>query len=306
MRFALSCVVVLASASLSCGAGLNQTNGVKLGEALAFAAAAGAAQVAEAAAEQRARNNAPVTRSSTGASLSPGCNNSGQYACLTVTPSSPGEASAGDTPDPEMDYEEARDYVLGYVNGVRKLNGVGPVVRDDSLDTFAQAGSDELAQDHRANQHMFEHAPELRPGSAEVQGPPDGSRPGPLQEQIGELLLAFMGEGPGGMHHDTLLRPEWRKLGVGIATRRADVLHSRLREVARAVVPRWRRLASVGFECLGRRPRRRRTRPKELEERDSADGHRLSNRRWSPPLESMPPPDHELQRGIFQVGWKRK
>jgi uncharacterized protein YkwD len=25
-----------------------------------------------------------------------------------------------------------------------------------------------------------------------------------------------MGEGPGGMHHDALLRPDWRKVGVGI------------------------------------------------------------------------------------------
>jgi hypothetical protein len=29
----------------------------------------------------------------------------------------------------------------------------------------------------------------------------------------------MMGEGAGGMHHDVLLRPEWHKLGVGIASR---------------------------------------------------------------------------------------
>ncbi len=217
MRLALPCAVAFPFVSLACGAGLNQSNGMKLGEALAFAAAAGAAQVVEAAAEQRARNNAPVTQSSTGANVSPGCGNSGQYACLTVTSSSP--AGGADEPsEPEMGDDEARNYVLGYVNGVRKLNGVGPLVRDDSLDAFAQAGSDELAADHRPNAHWVEHVRELRAASAEVQGSPDGARPGPLQEQIGESLLGFMGEGPGGTHHDTLLMPEWRKLGVGIVT----------------------------------------------------------------------------------------
>jgi hypothetical protein len=118
-----------------------------------------------------------------------------------------------------MDVDEAHEYVLGYVNGVRKLNGVGPVVRDDSLDAFAQAGSEELAQDHRQNQHMTDHAVELHASSGEVQGSPDGSRSGPLQDQIAEILLRMMGEGPGGMHHDVMLRPEWRKLGVGIVSR---------------------------------------------------------------------------------------
>ena len=184
-----------------------------MGEALAFAAVAGAAQVVESAAEQRARNNAPVTHAS-GLGVSPQCDNEGQYGCVSVS-------AAPTPPDPpqEMDVEEAHEYVLGYVNGVRKLNGVGPVVRDDSLDAFAQTGSEQLAQDHRQNQHMVDHAADLRAISGEVQGSPDGSSAGPLQDQIAEILLRMMGEGRGGMHHDTMLRPEWRKLGVGIVSR---------------------------------------------------------------------------------------
>jgi hypothetical protein len=187
---------------------------VKLGEALAFAAAAGAAQVAQSVAEQNARNNAPVTHSSTGASMSPGCDNDGQYSCVTVAP-----AASAAAPESEMGEDEARDYVLGYVNGVRKLNGVGPIARDPTLDAFAQAGSEQLAQDHRPNRHITEHGQELHAGSAEDQGSPDGSRPAPLQDQIAEILLGMMAEGQGGMHHDVMLRPEWRKLGVGIAHR---------------------------------------------------------------------------------------
>jgi uncharacterized protein YkwD len=213
--FATRCSVALACACLACGAGLNQSNGAKLGEALAFAAAAGAAQIAQSAAEQHARNGAPVTRSSTGVSVSPDCDNDSQYACLSVAAS----RFRGDSPEPEMDEDEARDYVLGYVNGVRKLNGTGALVRDRLLDAFAQAGSDQLVQDHRQNQHMVEHGRELRPGSAEAQGSPDGAPPGPLQDQIAEILLRWTGEGPGGMHHDTMLRSEWRKIGVGIVTR---------------------------------------------------------------------------------------
>jgi uncharacterized protein YkwD len=182
-----------------------------MGEALAFAAAAGVAQVAESAAEQNARNNAPV-RHASGLGVSPSCDNEGQYACVSVRPS----GSPPSTPAQEMTSADARDYVLGYVNGVRKLNGVPTVERAGALDDFAQAGSEELAQDHRPAQHWTEHAQEIGTRSAEVQGAPAGEAPGTLQDQLAAVLLQMTGEGPGGMHHDLLLRPEWRKLGVGI------------------------------------------------------------------------------------------
>ena len=199
----------------ACGPALTASNGTKMGEALAFAAVAGAAQVAQSAIEQNARNNAPVRHASMGLTASPDCDNGGQYPCVSVTPATGAPAET----DTEMSVDEARDYVLGYVNGVRKLNGVGwPVTRDPPLDAFADAGSDQLAQDHRPHQHMTDHAAEL-PGAGEVQGSKDGTRPGPLEDQLASVLLGMMGEGPGGMHHDLLLRPEWRRLGVGIVTR---------------------------------------------------------------------------------------
>lgn len=198
-------------------AGGPQSNSAKLGEALAFAAVAGAAQVAQSAIEQHARNNAPVTHAGGGVRATPDCDNQGQYGCVSVSaePNAPDERAA----EADMDVGEARDYVLGYVNGVRKLNAAGPLVRDDALDAFAQAGSEQLAQDHKPNGHMIEHARELQAASVENQGSPDGSRPGPLQDQIAAILLGMMAEGAGGMHHDAMLRPEWRKLGVGIVQR---------------------------------------------------------------------------------------
>jgi uncharacterized protein YkwD len=206
--------------AVACGAlacvppGAGASNGVKMGEALAFAAAAGAAQVAQSVAEQQARNNAPVTHAG-GAAVTPACDNQGQYACVSVAP---GEGPRpADAPERDMSEAEARDYVLGFVNGVRKLNGAPPLARDEALDAFAQAGSEQLAQDHRVGRHLAEHSTDLRATSGEVQGAPDGSPPGGLQDQLAEILLRMSGEGPGGMHRDVLLRADWRKLGVGIA-----------------------------------------------------------------------------------------
>jgi uncharacterized protein YkwD len=216
MRFAFSSVAALTWVCLACGAAIPTSNSAKMGEALAFAAIAGAAQVAQSAIERNARNNAPVTHAGGGVRAAPDCDNEGQYGCVSVSaePNGPGSA-----PEAEMDVDEARDYVLGYVNGVRKLNAVAPVARDETLDAFAQAGSEQLSQDHKPNAHMTEHARELRVASAENQGSPEGSRPGPLQDQIAAILLGMMAEGAGGMHHDAMLRPDWRKLGVGIVQR---------------------------------------------------------------------------------------
>jgi uncharacterized protein YkwD len=207
---------VVAAACLACGAGLNQSNSVKMGEALAFASAAAVAQAVESASEQRARNNAPVAHASTGVAVTPDCDNAGQYACATVTAWPSEGHTHKPAPEHEMGVDEARDYVMGFVNGVRKLNGAGPLAGDESLDAFAQAGSEELAQDHRQNEHMSGHGHDLRGAAGEIQGAPYGSPAGPLQDRLAELLLHVTAEGPDGMHRATLLRPEWRKLGVGI------------------------------------------------------------------------------------------
>ncbi|HEY3820752.1 MAG TPA: CAP domain-containing protein [Polyangiaceae bacterium] len=205
--------LLVACALLGCGAavGPGASNGAKMGEALAFAAIAGAAQVAQSVAEQHARNSAPIAHAG-GVAVTPACDNAGQYGCLSVS----GNPTAAQAPEAELSDDDARDYVLGYVNGVRKLNGIAPVARDQALDAFAQAGSDELAQDHEQNEHMTLHAQELHAASAEVQGAPDGASTGSLQDQLAASLLRWTGEGAGGMHHDTLLRAEWRKVGVGI------------------------------------------------------------------------------------------
>jgi uncharacterized protein YkwD len=194
------------------------SNNVKMGEALSFAAVAGAVQVAESEAERQARNQRPIAHAS-GVNVTPGCDDQDQYACATIA-SSP----APRPPEREMTDDEARDYVLGYVNGVRKLNGQPPVAHDDALDKFARDGSEQLATEHRTGQHLADHPRDFHVPVGEVQGAPAGAPPGPLQDRLGEALLQMMNEGAGGMHHDVLLRPEWRKLGVGVVER-ADRLY---------------------------------------------------------------------------------
>jgi uncharacterized protein YkwD len=211
MRLFLATLGAIAVTVGACTPMVNQSNGSKMAAAGGFAAAAAVAQVVESVAEQNARNNAPVTHaSSLGA---PPCDNDGQYPCTTVA------AWPSERPDPPMTDEEARDYVRDYVDGVRKVNGVAPVDRDSQLDTFAQDGSDELAHDHKAGQHLADHAREIPAGSGEVQGSPDGLGAGTLEDQLAQALLGMMNEGAGGTHHDILLQPAWKRLGVGIVER---------------------------------------------------------------------------------------
>ena len=84
-----------------------------------MAGSAAVAQVVVSAMEAHARNNAPVGHSSTGLRATPDCDNEGQYPCVSVS----GVPSPADPPraaDPEMNSEEARSYVLDYINAVRR------------------------------------------------------------------------------------------------------------------------------------------------------------------------------------------
>ncbi len=206
-------LLVVASGAPACVAPApNAPNGTKLAEAAGFAAAAGAIQVAEAIAQEHARNEAPVTHA--GGGVSSNCDTSnGQYACVSVS----GGTEAPRPPESEMTDEQARDYVRDYVNGVRKLNGRAAVVRDARLEGFAQDGSEELAIDHQPGQHLAVHAAELSGHAVELQGQPDGALSSLMvQDVLGGLLVASMDEGPGGGRREKLLGAGWAKIGTGI------------------------------------------------------------------------------------------
>ena len=188
-----------------CGAPLQyQSNGTKVAAAAGFAATAAALQVAQAAIAENNRNKAPLPQR---------CDD-GRYGCYsTDVQRTPLQAEAGPS---FLSIADARDYTLRYINGVRRLNGAGPLRLDDALNEFAQAASEELAHDHRPHQHFLEHHGELGVVAGENQGSPEGWPPAPLEDQIGEILGAMMREGHGGAHHDAMLSPDWTMLGVGI------------------------------------------------------------------------------------------
>jgi uncharacterized protein YkwD len=126
--------------------------------------------------------------------------------------SSSGSLGSG---DPALD--DARAYNLKAINELRAQAGVAALSLDDALDAFAQAASTELSTDHQPHQYFKDHAASCGCGiMAENQGDWNGWTPGPVHQQIDDILQLMMSEGPGGGHHDNIVSPRATRLGVGI------------------------------------------------------------------------------------------
>jgi uncharacterized protein YkwD len=124
-------------------------------------------------------------------------------------------SSSGSAGDPVLD--DARQYNLSRINALRAQNGAGPLRLDDPLNTFAQAGSEELSQDHAPHKHFITSYASCGCNvNAENQGDPNGWTAEPIHQQIDDILTMMMSEGPGGGHHDNIVNPQWTRLGVGI------------------------------------------------------------------------------------------
>jgi uncharacterized protein YkwD len=186
-------------------------------QAAAFAGAAVVAQVVESAMEARRRNNLPVSHSSPGIGAQQGCDNEGQYPCVTIARKEP-DFVPGSGANLAMNEDEARAYVVDFINGVRKLNDLEPLVRDPLVDAFAQSSSEALSTDHKPGQFALEHGAELVGRHGEAQTAEDGAEQKPLGERVGAILLSWMAEKPEGAHRGVVVRPEWRRVGVGIVT----------------------------------------------------------------------------------------
>lgn len=110
------------------------------------------------------------------------------------------------------------------VNAYRARGGLTPLLYDARLSAFATAGSQRLARDHVPHAHFAQNAQSQRFGSrsAENQGDPSGvptmdrdpSRSG--TRQVDTMLKLMMDEGPGGGHHDNIMNPKLRRIGVGL------------------------------------------------------------------------------------------
>lgn len=111
------------------------------------------------------------------------------------------------------------------VNAFRAQKGLAPLLYDAKISAFAHAGSERLARDHSPHAHFAANAqgaPGFGSRSAENQGDPSGvpsMAPDPItngRKQVDVMLELMMAEGPGGGHHDNMMNPAYRRIGVGI------------------------------------------------------------------------------------------
>lgn len=121
------------------------------------------------------------------------------------------------------------------LNEYRKKHGAPPLAYDAKISAFALEGSKQLAKDHTAHAHFNARikgqlgdkgALEGKSGfgsrAAENQGDwngipvldPDPAKNG--RKQIELTLQIMYDEGPGGGHHDNMLNPKFRRVGVGL------------------------------------------------------------------------------------------
>ena len=109
---------------------------------------------------------------------------------------------------------------LNQLNAYRAKAGAQTLQLDPKLNQFAQQGSLELKQNHQPHGHfarkdIFESG--FSGGAAENQGDPNGwPIRGGLNATIDAILRAMINEGPGGGHHDNMLNPKFRRVGIGL------------------------------------------------------------------------------------------
>jgi hypothetical protein len=115
---------------------------------------------------------------------------------------------------------------VAQLNAYRAAQRLPPLMYDAHLEAFAYAGSAQLARDHVPHAHFRDHVQSAHFGTrmAENQGDPTGVYPmdaDPMRnamQQVDVMLKMMMDEGPGGGHHDTIVNPALRRVGVGLVT----------------------------------------------------------------------------------------
>jgi uncharacterized protein YkwD len=111
-------------------------------------------------------------------------------------------------------------YNVEALNRYRSKAGAAPLLYDAKISAFALEGSKQLAQDHEPHAHFASHAKSSANGfgtrSAENQGDPSGVPPMEGKKQVDIMIDLMFQEGPGGGHHDNMVNPRYRRVGVGL------------------------------------------------------------------------------------------
>lgn len=119
-------------------------------------------------------------------------------------------------------------YNLDRINAYRARAGVPPVALDAALCAFARQGSLELLQNHEPHGHFRKSdvwKSGFQGGAAENQGDPNGWSAGPVTKSVDEILKMMIDEGPGGGHHDNMLNPTYKRVGIGLVKDNAGQLY---------------------------------------------------------------------------------
>jgi uncharacterized protein YkwD len=119
-------------------------------------------------------------------------------------------------------------YNLELLNQYRSRAGLHPLLYDAKISAFAMQGSRQLASDHTPHAHFAarikDHPPGFGSRSAENQGDPNGAPvmdPDPFtngKKQVAIFMKIMFDEGPGGGHHDNMMNPRFRRVGIGLLT----------------------------------------------------------------------------------------
>lgn len=123
-------------------------------------------------------------------------------------------------PKPDVALQAAIQHNLHQLNAYRARAGAQALQLDPTLNAFALQGSLELQRNHIPHGHfqrrnVFESG--FTGGAAENQGDPNGwPIRGGLNTTIDAILQAMIDEGPGGGHHDNMLNPKFRRVGIGL------------------------------------------------------------------------------------------
>jgi hypothetical protein len=117
-------------------------------------------------------------------------------------------------------------YNVDQLNAYRVKAGLAPLKFDAKVSAFAMDGSKQLSSDHKPHAHFIALAkghPDLGTRSAENQGDWNGvpeldtsSALANGKKQIDIMLKMMFDEGPGGGHHDNMLNPKMKRVGIGL------------------------------------------------------------------------------------------
>jgi uncharacterized protein YkwD len=112
---------------------------------------------------------------------------------------------------------------LDTINYYRIQAGVPDVTTSDALNAFATQGSQDLAAGGMAHAHFQAASSDgsiwksgFCNGAGENQAPGWPITNGNQKATIDAVMKAMMDEGPGGGHHDNIVNPAFRLVGIGL------------------------------------------------------------------------------------------